>query len=553
MDESEVTILTNSDNIEEVSQVLCKFLKTNENVFTFPNMHENNRRVILWTALFQHLQKRSSVAVHALCLATIRVLSRDKSDLENLICEKWITVLIEKAGLYNLMDMEDESMVPLEMPEKDVAVEALKCLCNLAFNSEVVRALCAHTNIAQGLVARLRVYKDIPFKDEIMLFDMKLLFILTALRHDIKIKIKDELHGMDYLISCLNELVLEASEKTKDYQASASGGDVEGDYCLLHDNQQAIACEILKAEFNLIIHSGLDEPSDEAEEAMYLKLIPVLTSLLNVRTSDEVKLVELHSNIANLLTSVPPNFYPYLTPELTANETAANVYDGRNMDALQSLVQLLHYKLSNTTNTKNQYENLSPILTVLVKSARGSRSQRKYLRQSVLPPLRDVSRPPEKGTTLRNQLCRLLTTPVTSVRDLVAEFLFVLCKEKVGRMVKYTGFGNAAGHLAQKGLLGGGRGASYSSSSDDSDTEEYLQAQPHIDPVVGCTRPPRVNPFEGMTEEQKEYEAMKLVNLFDKMVSEGVVKPARVGPDGRPQPVDHVLELRDQPPNRPQS
>lgn len=52
---------------------------------------------------------------------------------------------------------------------------------------------------------------------------------------------------------------------------------------------------------------------------------------------------------------------------------------------------------------------------------------------------------------------------------------------------------------------------------------------------------------------QKEYEAMKLVNLFDKMVSEGVVKPARVGPDGRPQPIEHVLEFREHTPNRPQS
>ncbi|CAG5009610.1 unnamed protein product [Parnassius apollo] len=212
------------------------------------------------------------------------------------------------------------------------------------------------------------------------------------------------------------------------------------------------------------------------------------------------------------------------------------------------------YRLTVTTSTKNQYENLSPILTVLNKSARSCRAHRKYLRQEVLPPLRDVSRPPEKGSTLRNQLCRLLTTPVTSIRDLVAEFLFILCKEKVGRMVKYTGFGNAAGHLAQKGLLAGGRGnVEYSSSSEDSDTEEYLEAQPHIDPVVGCTRPPRINPFEGMTEEQKEYEAMKLVNLFDKMVSKGVVKPARVGADGRPQPVEHVLEMREHPPNRPQS
>lgn len=69
-------------------------------------------------------------------------------------------------------------------------------------------------------------------------------------------------------------------------------------------------------------------------------------------------------------------------------------------------------------------------------------------------------------------------------------------------MVKYTGFGNAAGHLAQKGLLGGGRSAHYSSSSEDSDTDEYRDAAPHYDPVVGCTRPPRPDPFQGMTEDQ---------------------------------------------------
>ncbi|CAH2268208.1 jg8214 [Pararge aegeria aegeria] len=121
-------------------------------------------------------------------------------------------------------------------------------------------------------------------------------------------------------------------------------------------------------------------------------------------------------------------------------------------------------------------------------------------------------------------------------------------------MVKYTGFGNAAGHLAQKGLMGGARGpVQYSSSSEDSDTEEYLEAQPRIDPVVGCTRPPRVNPFEGMSEEQKEFEAMKLVNLLDKMLTEGVVRPARIGADGRPVAIDHVLDMREHPPNRPQS
>lgn len=116
-------------------------------------------------------------------------------------------------------------MPVINILNKDVAIEAVKCLCNIAFNSEVARALCAHTSIAQGLVARMRVYKDIPFKEDIMLYDMKLLFILTALRRDIKLKIRCELHGMDYLVSCLKELLLEASRTESE---GATSGLVEG-------------------------------------------------------------------------------------------------------------------------------------------------------------------------------------------------------------------------------------------------------------------------------------------------------------------------------------
>lgn len=43
-------------------------------------------------------------------------------------------------------------------------------------------------------------------------------------------------------------------------------------------------------------------------------------------------------------------------------------------------------------------------------------------------------------------------------------------------MVKYTGYGNAAGMFANKGLLGPyKRKPAYSSESEDSETEEYLQ------------------------------------------------------------------------------
>ena len=44
----------------------------------------------------------------------------------------------------------------------------------------------------------------------------------------------------------------------------------------------------------------------------------------------------------------------------------------------------------------------------------------------------------------------------------------------VNRMVKYTGYGNCAGLLANRGLMLGGQGqGDYSSDSEDSETEEY--------------------------------------------------------------------------------
>lgn len=72
-------------------------------------------------------------------------------------------------------------------------------------------------------------------------------------------------------------------------------------------------------------------------------------------------------------------------------------------------------------------------------------------------------------------------------------------------MIKYTGYGNAAGLFAKHGLLGGRNSedaAAYSSDSEDSDTEEYQEHKHGINPVIGCYEPPRPNPTANMTEEQ---------------------------------------------------
>lgn len=78
---------------------------------------------------------------------------------------------------------------------------------------------------------------------------------------------------------------------------------------------------------------------------------------------------------------------------------------------------------------RGQLESLTPILSAMVKLAKSDRIMRKYLRMQVLPPLKDTHTRPEQGNTIRNCLCRLLTSPITQVRDLAADFVFILCKE----------------------------------------------------------------------------------------------------------------------------
>lgn len=45
----------------------------------------------------------------------------------------------------------------------------------------------------------------------------------------------------------------------------------------------------------------------------------------------------------------------------------------------------------------------------------------------------------------------------------------------------------------------------------------FLSFHLSINPITGVVEEEQPNPMEGMTEEQKEYEAMKLLDMFDKL------------------------------------
>ena len=85
---------------------------------------------------------------------------------------------------------------------------------------------------------------------------------------------------------------------------------------------------------------------------------------------------------------------------------------------------------------------------------------------------------------------RLLEKYTFYPQNIAADFLFVLCKENPDRLVKHTGYGNAAGLFAARGLLGGRKENTtidYSSDDDDSETEEYAAIVDKVNPITGNT------------------------------------------------------------------
>ena len=235
--------------------------------------------------------------------------------------------------------------------------------------------------------------------------------------------------------------------------------------------------DVLKALFNLTCGYE-DKDCDEEETLLMERLCGITRDLMLLEIPYGENRFSLVGNCVNLLT----NFKGAWTSPLIEANIEANIeeieYDGKNMNVTKIMIQYLDHSLSKTDGNRahgSLRANLSPILKALCTLSLTHRTVRKYLKQEILPPTRDLNQRPEEGAQLKNKLCRLLTSP-DDVARMVAEFLFVLCKEKVSRLVKHTGYGNAAGLLARKGLMYGGRGeeSNYSDTDTDSDTEEYV-------------------------------------------------------------------------------
>ena len=91
------------------------------------------------------------------------------------------------------------------------------------------------------------------------------------------------------------------------------------------------------------------------------------------------------------------------------------IFQNYNMLAIRAMLTVLDDRLKVTSRPLQ--ENVVPIVSAFCQMARGDRVIRKYLRQEVLPPLGRVGTTrPEEGHLIRNQLVRLMTSPMEDIK-----------------------------------------------------------------------------------------------------------------------------------------
>jgi len=564
---------------------LNEFCNNNAQSFSFPDLTVEDKRRVSDLYVRKLQSSQPPPYIHKLCLSSLRILSRDTSGIREFETDDMFAALRYHARLQLRPESKCLVQYPTEAQQLDNVLEAQKVIFNLIFNSSTFRSLCTEGDFIECILIRMSQYKTelARMNHAVKSFDTRMLFLLTARCEKARTKGRVELGGVQLLIDVISQLM-------------QPEGAMFGGSSTFSENDCDLCVEILKSLYTLTMDcSDVSCEEDPHLKEVFLKATPTIIDLLKSRCVIKDRTYEMKSQIVNLMTNYPVTLYGSLVPfkdstasgEPEKNGCSASValkckgpsmtgakgesiYQDHDLSVVVEILDFLNNRLDlfappplNNSAKQPQpkppgglKETLTPVLCLLQNMARYNRYIRRYLKVSILPPLeakttRNFTQLPEEGRLLRNKLVRLMTSPVSEVKELVAELVFVICKESVARMIKYTGYGNAAGLLARKGLMGNPMARKqnlepdYSEDSEDSDTEDYKAVKDDINPVTGRVEKNKKNPMDEMTDEQKEYEARELAKLLGRICNSGVISPAVIDEDGRPVRVEHVMQLAE--------
>lgn len=513
-----------------VVDVLKPFTSSNKDVFSFASKDVRVRREFtdkILSIINDLIPISHDHEVITECLSALVIMSRDCPSVQGTFNTKrsWNNLTL----LAGLKMMNEEPMPERFKFSQDIAVLCLKCLSNLLYLTQDSNGFCNDAQFLQLVICKLSNWTQLSIDLEFLL--LRLLFLITAFNEDARSSIVYKYNGRKVLSDILT---------FKLSQCSATDVKCPTLRAILPEHEAKSCCETFKTLFNLNMKSEHAKLSEvivkEFDEIISICRKFLLTKIGN----DDNYTQRFHTDVQNCLYSVAlSNFNDiYFTPQLGETDDGEvfsycnpdlTTIENRDLSAVHVILSQLESKVNAHSMST---ECLVPVLSLLSVMSRSSKVIRKYCKNCVIPPRKDFADRPEMGSKFRNKLIKLFTHANTEVKGAAADFIFVLCKENVDRLVKHTGYGNAAGLLASRGLLAGGRGSTvYSDTDSDSDTEEYRENFEKINPITGHIPPEMPDPMKNMSDEQKEYLAIQLANELTKLSNDAVIKPVCVDPD----------------------
>lgn len=172
---------------------------------------------------------------------------------------------------------------------------------------------------------------------------MKLLFLITALNDDVRTRVRDDYHGLTYLVEILDLIIKERAE-FKD-------GKI-----VLNDSQVDLLNEIMKVLFNITVRNETSVATEEEEEIQFRRIAIVLHDLLLCTADSATKQTELLSNAINLLTNVPTACYSELIIPMHSDQEATTsaaipkhekIFEKYDLTAIDIVLGFLRKKLEN--------------------------------------------------------------------------------------------------------------------------------------------------------------------------------------------------------------
>ncbi|VFV46807.1 synembryn-a isoform 2 [Lynx pardinus] len=302
-----------------IMEALRTYNRENSQSFTFDDAQQEDRKRLA-ELLVAVLERGLPPSRRVTWLQSIRILTRDRSCLEPFTSRQSLQALASYAGIA----LEGSVPEPLDM---DVVLESLKCLCNLVLSSPVAQVLAAEARLVVRLAERVGLYHKSSFPHEVQFFDLRLLFLLTALRTDARQQLFQELQGVRLLTAAL-ELTL---------GMTPDGGPPE----LLPPQETERAMEILKVLFNITFDS-IKREVDEEDAALYRHLGTILRHCMMVAAAGD-RTEEFHGHTVNLLGNLPLKCLDVLLT-LEPHEGSLE-FLGANMDVIHVLLSFLEKRL----------------------------------------------------------------------------------------------------------------------------------------------------------------------------------------------------------------